>query len=200
MAILCLEENRLIEYFILTVPKPRETFHIWKDALFYGTSDWVGKLPSVLPQLTTRVWYAPFPGCIVTWKMLCVFFFLISLLILFPRLDMPLHVRRSSDPTEVGLPAGEIPLGKEEPSRKDPSRWTTTAGFQKYNHKPHTNLGTNSLERKVNLIKCISVMALKSQKHHTLPNWMYFLASFYYFFSKMEPYVNEKCVKLAPKK
>ncbi|XP_051910666.1 partitioning defective 3 homolog isoform X2 [Hippocampus zosterae] len=64
------------------------------------------------------------------------------------RSNMPLHVRRSSDPTQVGLPAGEIPLGEEEPSRKDPSRWTTTAGFQKYNHKPHPNPGTNSLERK----------------------------------------------------
>ncbi|XP_061660645.1 partitioning defective 3 homolog isoform X2 [Syngnathoides biaculeatus] len=64
------------------------------------------------------------------------------------RSNMPLHVRRSSDPSLAGLPGGVIQLGKEEPSRKDPSRWSTTAGFQKYNHKPHTNPGTNSLERK----------------------------------------------------
>ncbi|XP_037135849.1 partitioning defective 3 homolog isoform X4 [Syngnathus acus] len=64
------------------------------------------------------------------------------------RSNMPLHVRRSSDPSLVGLPAGEILLGKEEPSRKDPIRWSTTAGFQKYNPKPNTNTGTNSLERK----------------------------------------------------
>nr|XP_057915316.1 partitioning defective 3 homolog isoform X5 [Doryrhamphus excisus] len=64
------------------------------------------------------------------------------------RSNMPLRVRRSSDPSLAGLPAGEIPLGTEEPSRKNPSRWSTTAGFQKYNHKPHTDGGTNSLERK----------------------------------------------------
>ncbi|XP_061522324.1 partitioning defective 3 homolog isoform X2 [Phycodurus eques] len=63
------------------------------------------------------------------------------------RSNMPLHVRRSSDPSLAGLPAGVIQPGKEEPSRKDPSRWSTTAGFQKFNHKPHTNPGTNSLER-----------------------------------------------------
>ncbi|XP_054621187.1 partitioning defective 3 homolog isoform X2 [Dunckerocampus dactyliophorus] len=64
------------------------------------------------------------------------------------RSNMPLRVRRSSDPSLAGLPAGEIPLGTDEPSRKNPSRWSTTAGFQKYNHKPHTEAGTNSLERK----------------------------------------------------
>ncbi|XP_061614984.1 partitioning defective 3 homolog isoform X5 [Phyllopteryx taeniolatus] len=63
------------------------------------------------------------------------------------RSNMPLHVRRSSDPSLAGLPAGVIQPGKEEPSRKDPSRWSTTAGFQKFNHKPHTNPGTNSLEQ-----------------------------------------------------
>ncbi|XP_077410545.1 partitioning defective 3 homolog isoform X2 [Vanacampus margaritifer] len=64
------------------------------------------------------------------------------------RSNMPLHVRRSSDPSLAGLTAGEILLGKEEPSRKDPSRWSTTAGFQKFSHNPHANLDTNSLERK----------------------------------------------------
>ncbi|XP_077364951.1 partitioning defective 3 homolog isoform X2 [Festucalex cinctus] len=64
------------------------------------------------------------------------------------RSNMPLHVRRSSDPSLAGLTAGEILLGKEEPSRKDPSRWSTTAGFHKHSHNPHANLDTNSLERK----------------------------------------------------
>ncbi|XP_061778408.1 partitioning defective 3 homolog [Nerophis ophidion] len=64
------------------------------------------------------------------------------------RSNMPLRVRRSSDPSLVGLPAAEIPLGEEEPSRKNPSRWSTTAGLQKYNHQAHQNPGTNSLERK----------------------------------------------------
>ncbi|XP_061820857.1 partitioning defective 3 homolog [Nerophis lumbriciformis] len=64
------------------------------------------------------------------------------------RSNMPLRVRRSSDPSLVGLPAAEIPLGEEEPSRKNPSRWSTTAGFQKHNHRAHPDPGTNSLERK----------------------------------------------------
>ncbi|XP_044195701.1 partitioning defective 3 homolog isoform X3 [Thunnus albacares] len=64
--------------------------------------------------------------------------------------DMPLHVRRSSDPSLAGLAPGEVPVGPEEPSRKNPTRWSTTAGFQKYNNKPNTSAGTgtSSLERK----------------------------------------------------
>lgn len=66
--------------------------------------------------------------------------------------DMPLHVRRSSDPSLAGLAPGEVPVGPEEPSRKNPTRWSTTAGFQKYNNKPNTSTGTgtgtSSLERK----------------------------------------------------
>ncbi|KAK9953597.1 hypothetical protein ABG768_017580, partial [Culter alburnus] len=58
------------------------------------------------------------------------------------RTNMPLHVRRSSDPALVGLP--EAQLQPEEPSRKNPTRWSTTAGFL----KPNTTSGTNSLERK----------------------------------------------------
>ncbi|XP_077088595.1 partitioning defective 3 homolog [Siphateles boraxobius] len=58
------------------------------------------------------------------------------------RTNMPLHVRRSSDPALVGLP--EAQLQPEEPSRKNPTRWSTTAGFTKAN----TTSGTNSLERK----------------------------------------------------
>uniref|UniRef100_A0A8D2ZM94 Par-3 family cell polarity regulator n=1 Tax=Scophthalmus maximus TaxID=52904 RepID=A0A8D2ZM94_SCOMX len=61
------------------------------------------------------------------------------------RSNMPLHVRPSSDPSL----AGEVPVGPEEPSRKNPTRWSTTAGFQKYNHRPNTSTGTGSLERKV---------------------------------------------------
>uniref|UniRef100_A0A8C2WP25 Par-3 family cell polarity regulator n=1 Tax=Cyclopterus lumpus TaxID=8103 RepID=A0A8C2WP25_CYCLU len=54
------------------------------------------------------------------------------------RSNMPLHVRRSSDPSLAGLPLGEVPVGPEEPSRKNPTRRSTTAGFQKHNPKPNT--------------------------------------------------------------
>ncbi|XP_073344421.1 partitioning defective 3 homolog [Pagrus major] len=62
--------------------------------------------------------------------------------------NMPLRVRRSSDPSLADLPLGEVPVGPEEPSRKNPARWSTTAGFQKQNHKTNTSSGTGSLERK----------------------------------------------------
>ncbi|RXN04387.1 partitioning defective 3-like protein [Labeo rohita] len=58
------------------------------------------------------------------------------------RTNMPLHVRRSSDPALAGLPEAQLP--PEEPSRKNPTRWSTTAGFMKANNSS----GTNSLERK----------------------------------------------------
>ncbi|XP_057178189.1 partitioning defective 3 homolog isoform X2 [Triplophysa rosa] len=58
------------------------------------------------------------------------------------RSNMPLRVRRSSDPALAGLPDAQ--LQPEEPSRKNPTRWSTTAGFLKVN----ANSGTNSLERK----------------------------------------------------
>ncbi|XP_044032384.1 partitioning defective 3 homolog isoform X5 [Siniperca chuatsi] len=61
------------------------------------------------------------------------------------RSNMPLRVRRSSDPSLADLPPGEV---TEEPSRKNPTRWSTTAGFQKYNHKPNASTDTGSLERK----------------------------------------------------
>ncbi|XP_039983272.1 partitioning defective 3 homolog isoform X4 [Xiphias gladius] len=64
------------------------------------------------------------------------------------RSNMPLHVRPSSDPSLADFPPGEVPVGPEEPSRKNPTRWSTAAGFQKYNHKPNTSSGTGSLERK----------------------------------------------------
>lgn len=67
---------------------------------------------------------------------------------------MPLHVRRSSDPALLtingpfssGGASGESRAQTEEPpSRKNPTRWSTTAGFLKARHSS----GTNSLERKV---------------------------------------------------
>lgn len=64
--------------------------------------------------------------------------------------DMPLQVRRSSDPSLAGLPLGDALLGAEEPSRKNPTlvhNWSTTAGFQQINHK--LNTGNGSLELKV---------------------------------------------------
>uniref|UniRef100_A0A672S851 Partitioning defective 3 homolog n=1 Tax=Sinocyclocheilus grahami TaxID=75366 RepID=A0A672S851_SINGR len=50
------------------------------------------------------------------------------------RTNMPLHVRRSSDPALLNLTAmsfSEPGSQPEEPSRKNPTRWSTTAGFLK---------------------------------------------------------------------
>lgn len=63
---------------------------------------------------------------------------------------MPLHVRRSSDPALLTVNGpfgpGEARVQAEEPpSRRNPTRWSTTAGFLKARHSS----GTNSLERKV---------------------------------------------------
>ncbi|XP_058875445.1 partitioning defective 3 homolog isoform X6 [Acipenser ruthenus] len=63
------------------------------------------------------------------------------------RTNMPLHVRRSSDPALLALSTSsfsETHFTVEEPSRKNPTRWSTTAGFS----KPNTASGTHSLERK----------------------------------------------------
>lgn len=65
---------------------------------------------------------------------------------------MPLHVRRSSDPALITIngPFSNIESriqAEETPSRKNPTRWSTTAGFLKVRHTS----GTNSLERKVNV-------------------------------------------------
>ncbi|XP_036895796.1 partitioning defective 3 homolog isoform X16 [Sturnira hondurensis] len=51
------------------------------------------------------------------------------------RANMPLHVRRSSDPALIGLStsASDSNFSSEEPSRKNPTRWSTTAGFLKQN-------------------------------------------------------------------
>ncbi|XP_072535468.1 partitioning defective 3 homolog isoform X2 [Salminus brasiliensis] len=58
------------------------------------------------------------------------------------RTNMPLHVRRSSDPALVALT--ESQLQPNEPSRKNPSRWSTTPGFV----KPSGASGTNSQDHK----------------------------------------------------
>ncbi|KAJ0012229.1 hypothetical protein NQD34_013204 [Periophthalmus magnuspinnatus] len=64
------------------------------------------------------------------------------------RTNMPLHVRRSSDPALLCL-NGPITVidsrsqSEDPPSRKNPTRWSTTAGFLKTR-----NPGTSSLERK----------------------------------------------------
>uniref|UniRef100_A0A8C6M321 Par-3 family cell polarity regulator n=1 Tax=Nothobranchius furzeri TaxID=105023 RepID=A0A8C6M321_NOTFU len=65
------------------------------------------------------------------------------------RTNMPLHVRRSSDPALITVngPFGGVEpriQTDETPSRKNPTRWSTTAGFLKVRHSS----GTNSLERK----------------------------------------------------
>ncbi|CAB1326081.1 unnamed protein product, partial [Coregonus sp. 'balchen'] len=68
---------------------------------------------------------------------------------------MPLHVRRSSDPAlaTVNGPFCDprVTLPPEKPSRKNPTRWSTTAGFLKPRRSVGgTSTGTNSLERKGN--------------------------------------------------
>ncbi|KAG8443338.1 hypothetical protein GDO86_011943 [Hymenochirus boettgeri] len=62
------------------------------------------------------------------------------------RANMPLHVRRSSDPALVGITSSvsDSNFTSDEPSRKNPSRWSTTAGFAKKN----TTLSPGSKERK----------------------------------------------------
>ncbi|XP_045217855.2 partitioning defective 3 homolog isoform X45 [Macaca fascicularis] len=51
------------------------------------------------------------------------------------RANMPLHVRRSSDPALIGISTSvsDHNFSSEEPSRKNPTRWSTTAGFLKQN-------------------------------------------------------------------
>ncbi|XP_070988345.1 partitioning defective 3 homolog isoform X3 [Oncorhynchus clarkii lewisi] len=71
------------------------------------------------------------------------------------RSNMPLHVRRSSDPAlaTINGPFSDprVTLPPEKPSRKNPTRWSTTAGFLKPRRSVGgTSTGTNSLERKGN--------------------------------------------------
>ncbi|XP_058525621.1 partitioning defective 3 homolog isoform X11 [Ochotona princeps] len=62
------------------------------------------------------------------------------------RTNMPLHVRRSSDPALVGLSTSfsDNHFSSEEPSRKNPTRWSTTAGFLKQS----PSSGPNTCDRK----------------------------------------------------
>uniref|UniRef100_A0A8C5GHW4 Partitioning defective 3 homolog n=1 Tax=Gouania willdenowi TaxID=441366 RepID=A0A8C5GHW4_GOUWI len=64
------------------------------------------------------------------------------------RSNMALNVRRSSDPSMADVPTDQLLVGPDEPSRKNPARWSTTAGSHKYSHKPNQNRGTGSLDRK----------------------------------------------------
>ncbi|XP_040290223.1 partitioning defective 3 homolog isoform X11 [Bufo bufo] len=59
------------------------------------------------------------------------------------RANMPLHVRRSSDPALAGITTSvsDSNFSSEEPSRRNPTRWSTTAGFTKKN--PHTGHSSN---------------------------------------------------------
>lgn len=88
-------------------------------------------------------------GLVLLWcNLLCDLFSLIQPLSLFSRsADMPLHVRRSSDPSLSGLPLGEVSVRPEELSRTNPAHWSTTTGSEK--NKPNTSAGTGSLDRKV---------------------------------------------------
>uniref|UniRef100_A0A8C4IDY7 Par-3 family cell polarity regulator n=1 Tax=Dicentrarchus labrax TaxID=13489 RepID=A0A8C4IDY7_DICLA len=61
------------------------------------------------------------------------------------RTNMPLHVRRSSDPALLTIngpfSGGDARVQSEEPpSRKNPTRWSTTAGFLKARHSSGTNI------------------------------------------------------------
>ncbi|XP_053569824.1 partitioning defective 3 homolog isoform X2 [Bombina bombina] len=51
------------------------------------------------------------------------------------RTNMPLHVRRSSDPALVGITTSvsDSNFSSEEPSRKNPTRWSTAAGYRQKN-------------------------------------------------------------------
>lgn len=71
---------------------------------------------------------------------------------LFVCIDMPLHVRRSSDPALTGLSTSvsDNNFSSEEPSRKNPTRWSTTAGFLKQN----TTGSPKTCDRKVTTPIC----------------------------------------------
>uniref|UniRef100_A0A096LQD7 Par-3 family cell polarity regulator n=1 Tax=Poecilia formosa TaxID=48698 RepID=A0A096LQD7_POEFO len=60
---------------------------------------------------------------------------------------MSLNVRRGSDPSLADLPPGEALVSQDEPSRKNPTRWSTTAGFQMYNNKPNPRGASSTLEQ-----------------------------------------------------
>lgn len=76
---------------------------------------------------------------------------------LFACVDMPLHVRRSSDPALTGLSTSvsDNNFSSEEPSRKNPTRWSTTAGFLKQN----TTGSPKTCDRKVTTSTCLLPLA-----------------------------------------
>lgn len=77
----------------------------------------------------------------------------------FVFVDMPLHVRRSSDPALIGLSTSvsDNNFSTEEPSRKNPTRWSTTAGFLKQN----TAGSPKPCDRKVTTsILCLSIFTV----------------------------------------
>ncbi|XP_054893279.1 partitioning defective 3 homolog isoform X2 [Poeciliopsis prolifica] len=63
------------------------------------------------------------------------------------RSSMSLNVRRGSDPSLADLPKGEALVGQDEPSRQNPTRWSTTAGLQKYNNKPNPRGASSTLDQ-----------------------------------------------------
>lgn len=91
----------------------------------------------------------------------------------FPTTGMSLNVRRSSDPSVADIPPGEVMIGQEEPSRRNPARWSTTPGFQKYSVMPNTQGATGTIEqvrKKNNSIDCLNIgnfiHSLAQQKRH----------------------------------
>lgn len=72
---------------------------------------------------------------------------------------MPLHVRRSSDPALIGLSTSvsDSNFSSEEPSRKNPTRWSTTAGFLKQS----TAGSPKPCDRKVTTsVLCLSIFTV----------------------------------------
>lgn len=96
--------------------------------------------------------------------------------------DMPLHVRRSSDPALIGISTSvsDHNFSSEEPSRKNPTRWSTTAGFLKQN----TAGSPKTCDRKVTTSACllpslaprdflVSMMSVVSWVNHWFPGHLH---------------------------
>lgn len=81
---------------------------------------------------------------------------------------MSLNVRRGSDPSLADLPPGEALVGQDEPSRKNPTHWSTTAGFQKYNNKPNPRGATSTLEQQVTMLRL--ALTAKPRRTRTASN------------------------------
>lgn len=71
---------------------------------------------------------------------------------------MPLHVRRSSDPALIGLSTSisDNNFSSEEPSRKNPTRWSTTAGFLKQNTAGSPKTCDRKVTISISCLLCIS--------------------------------------------